>query len=186
MTALILSDIITTLPTNLNTCTRALFVFFDSNCEQKGQLRPPQLVALVQFKFVGSRQLGCPFLISNLNNMALGTRELSRYCAPADAETGCDQCDLGLREQCKQTYYLKQQTQVSSNEEVETQNSEPTTTNEFLELKQENDDLKELLREQDSNLEYLPSPTIYLVGGITLGLILALLVFLIIKVVTKK
>jgi hypothetical protein len=56
------SDIINTLPTNLNTCTRALFVFFDSNCEQKGQLRPPQLVALVQFKFVGSRQLGCPFL----------------------------------------------------------------------------------------------------------------------------
>lgn len=56
------SDIIRALPTNLNTCTRALFVFFDSNCEQNGQLRPPQLVALVQFKFVGSRQLDCSFL----------------------------------------------------------------------------------------------------------------------------
>lgn len=186
MTALILSDIITTLPTYLNSCTRALFVFFDSNCEQKGQLRPPQLVALVQFKFVGSRQLGCPFLISNINNMALGTRELSRYCAPADAETGCDQCDLGLREQCKQTYYLKQQTSVSASEEVVLQNSEPTTTSEFLELKQENDYLKELLQEKDSNVEHLPSPTFYLLEGITLGLTVALLVFLIFKVVTKR
>lgn len=68
MTALILSDIITLLPTNLNSCTRALFVYFDSNCEQNGQLRPPQLVALVQFKFVGSRQLDCSFLRMNNND----------------------------------------------------------------------------------------------------------------------
>lgn len=70
LTTLYSSDIINTLPTKLNSCTRALFVFFDSNCEQKGQLRPPQLVALVQFKFVGSRQLGCPFLRMKNNNDA--------------------------------------------------------------------------------------------------------------------
>jgi len=72
--------------------------------------------------------------------MALGTREISRYCAPPNKKTGCNQCELIAQEQCNQTFYLKQQSIESNNT-----------------LQQENKDLKKEIEQVKTELDYLQS-----------------------------
>ena len=88
---------------------------------------------------------------------------MSRYCAPPDKTTGCGQCDLNLRQQCNQTFYLKEQNEILRGEQADVREPAATTTQ---------------IANSESQINLSPQYQlgIYLVGGIVIGFVLSILV----------
>jgi len=107
--------------------------------------------------------------------MALGTREISRYCAPADEATGCNQCDLNAQEQCKQTFYLKQQNEILKSEtqtDSTASASSPIPSTTTVIMSTSSVDETKFGIPSNSNAEVVTS--LFFVGGLVLGFILCI------------
>jgi len=103
--------------------------------------------------------------------MELGTRAISRYCAPADEATGCNQCDLSAQEQCNQTFYLKQQNEILKAEpKTQSDLSVPTSTVPVV-------CAETLLTQSHTNdLSPILLPVSFFASGIILGLAICIIV----------
>ncbi len=117
--------------------------------------------------------------------MSLGSREISRYCLPPDEATGCDQCELVAQEQCKQTFYLKQQNEImTAQQQVNTVVS--SSTDEIARLKSENEFLQQYVTEQKNSINNVSlnnfTPMIYLSGGVLLGVFLTIVVLKVFRI----
>lgn len=105
--------------------------------------------------------------------MALGTREQSRYCAPADEATGCNQCELTAQEQCKQTFYLKQQNEIlQEKSRVETDTVAPTsaTTSDSMTATH----TQEITLETQNDLDAAVLTSTFFIGGLVLGFVISI------------